>query len=102
MTGLRGLTKEMSLTRADFLRDIPAALRGWEWETSENGETLIVIAHGPHDASTSITWRALPPRRLGQFSIPRADVVIDLGTLKGDAANAFIDQFNRAFQRGGG
>lgn len=102
MTGLRGLTKEMSLTRSDFLRDIPAALRGWTWSVHEDADAVIVTAQGPDAASVSITQRDLPPRTLGQFSIPRSDVVIDLGTLTGDAANAFIDQFNRTFQRGGG
>ncbi len=86
----------MALTVADFFRHLPHALRGY---TAVTIDADTVVAEQP---GRRVTIRAtpLPPRRIGPtLALPRALVVLEL---EGDGEAAFLEQFNRAFQRGGG
>lgn len=89
--------KDMATTWDDFLRLLPVALGGWTYRV--DGRDIVV---GSPDRGATITVDALPPRRLGPVPIPRSRVVLAFRGLTAGEQEAFLRQFDRAFQRGGG
>lgn len=88
--------QDMALTVAEFFRHLPHALRGY---TALAIDDNTVVAE---QLGRRVTIRAtpLPPRRIGPTVVlPRTLVVLEL---EGGGEAAFVEQFNRAFQRGGG
>ena len=86
---------EMSITREEFLRLLPAAVGPFE----ENGDTI--RGHG-----TACGWlirlTPLAGRRVGSMAVPRHQVDIVLEGCAESEAEAFVERFHRAFLRGGG
>ena len=92
------IVKEMSLTRDDFGRGLDSALAGHDYRI--DGDRVAILTPGD---DLTIVFEALPPRRLGlNFTTPRARVTIAFGGLDPARQGAFLGQFDRAFQRGGG
>lgn len=92
MTG--PLVKEMALTRAEFLRLLPGAVNGLPWR--DEGAVVRI------GETVAITLESLPPRRLGLFEIPVMRVTLSFRRWGDEEVRAFIQRFDRAFQKGGG
>jgi hypothetical protein len=86
---------EMSLTREEFLRLLPAAVGPFEM----HGET-IRSTDGARRWTIRLT--PLPDRHLGSVSVPRLLVAIALDARPEAEGDAFMERFRRAFLRGGG
>lgn len=88
---------DMSLTREEFLRLLPAAV-GLETVTLEND--CVVHANG------ATRWRIrltrLPDVRLGSVVLPLHRVELAFDGLSHQDIQAFMARFERYFQRGGG
>lgn len=93
----REIKKEMASTKADFLRILPRALDSEDF--SVVGDVITFFNDG---RTLTITHRDLEPRKLGGFTIPRADVRLELEGFSDDEAIATMDRFDRYFRRGGG
>ena len=91
------IIKDMAATRGDIRRLLPIALRGWPYEVE--GTTVEV---GSPDRGATITVGPLPPRQFGLVQIPRSQVTLAFRGLDAGEQDAFLRQFDRAFQRGGG
>jgi hypothetical protein len=88
-------TLEMSLSREEFFRFLPAAV-------------------GPFDVNGDTTWWSdgnrvwtirlvtMPDRHLGSVAVPLLLVEIALDEYPAADAKAFMDRFHRGFLRGGG
>ena len=91
------LVKDMAATWADVLRLLPVALRGWPYRVE--GTTVAV---GAAERGATIAVEPLPPRGFGPVQIPRSRVALTFRGLDAGEREAFLAQFDRAFQRGGG
>ena len=87
----------MGITHAEFLRSLPPALKGAAF-TAEGPH--ITIAWPP--GVIHITLGTQGSRRLGSLSLPATEVEIRFEGLSAEQAEAFLEGFRRAFQRGGG
>ena len=88
----------MALTLADFKRGLGAALDGLEYRIDGN---LVVV--GDASRGVHIEVRPLPPRRLGGlFVVEHAEVKIEFQNYDAAEQQAFLKQFDQAYQRGGG
>lgn len=87
----------MGITHGEFLRSLPPALKGAAFTTEGQNITIpwppgvIHITLGPQGS-----------RRLGSLSLPATEVEIRFHGLSQEQADAFLQGFQRAFQRGGG
>jgi hypothetical protein len=88
---------DMSLTREDFLRLLPAAVGG-EFR-SEEGNLFLHMEEG---RGWRIALSPLPPFALGAITLARQHVEIQLTGYSCAEAEAFLDRFERHFRRGGG
>ena len=93
------VVKDMALTVADFWRGLGPALDGVDYHRVEDG-----VVSGDDRRGLSIRVRPLPPRRLGGglFVVERSEVTISFMGYDDAEQEAFLQQFDRAFQRGGG
>ncbi len=88
----------MALTPEHFFRDIGRAMRGLDCRVESD---CVVAEQG--DRKLSIDLRPLPPRRLsGLLSMPRCEVSIFFHGYDEPERDAFLEQFDQAFRRGGG
>jgi hypothetical protein len=86
---------EMSLSREEFLRHLPAAVGPFEVD----GET---VRWSGGRLRWSIHLVPLAAARLGNVVVPRHRVEITLEAHSTEEAEAFMDRFHRGFLRGGG
>jgi len=91
------IKKEMALTRKMFLKSLPRALDCEDFEVS--GDVFIREDNG---RKFKITFVEQALVKLGGFSIPRADVTLELTGYKDQEAYVAIERFQRYFHRGGG
>ena len=91
------LNLEMTLSRGEFLRMLPAAV-GMA-AIREEGNTF---AGGDGQKSWTLALVPLASRRLGSMVLPCHRVEIRLEGYSEAAAEAFMARFLRGFQRGGG
>lgn len=90
------LIREMAMTAQEFRRVLELAFPGG---VIEQDGALGVSASG---AVMAITLRVLPPRKIGQLSVPRLEVHIRFRGVGVAQRLAWLAQLERAFQRGGG
>lgn len=93
------LVWDMAVTRAEFLRSLPAAAHGMECRISEGG-ALVLLLEPPR--RVEIRLGPEERRRLGALSLPRTRVGLSLEGFADAEAAAFLERFARAYQRGGG
>jgi hypothetical protein len=86
---------EMSISREEFLRLLPAAVEAFQVD----GDTV-----GWSDARRRWTIRLvpLPHRRMASAVLPRHRVEFVLEACSAAEGAAFLERFHRAFLRGGG
>ncbi len=86
---------EMSLSREEFFRLLPAAVGAFEvdgeWVRGSDG-----------DRGWTIRLVPLADRRLGGVAMPRHRVEIAVRSCSEAEGGAFMDRFQRGFLRGGG
>ena len=87
---------EMGITRADFLRLLPAAV-GHAPLRIEGDEI-----RGDGAPSWRIKLREMPKRRIALVALPVLDVELVIDAPSGTEAKAFVDRFLLGFQRAGG
>jgi len=87
---------EMGITRADFLRLLPAAVghAPFRFEGDE--------IHGDGAPSWRIKLREMPERRIARIALPVLEVELVVDAPSGTEAKAFVDRFLLGFQRAGG
>ena len=90
------LRYEMGITRADFLRLLPAAV-GHAPFRCEDDEI-----HGDGAPAWRIRLREMPQRRIARLALPVLDVELFVDAPSGAQAQAFVDRFLLGFQRAGG
>ena len=87
----------MSISHADFLRLLPRALGGLEFETvaggfeARSGDARIRIRLGPERT-----------QRFASLELPLTEVRISLSGFAAGEAEAFMNRFDLAYRRGGG
>ena len=87
---------EMGITRADFLRLLPAAVGHAPFRFE--GEEI----HGDGAPSWRIKLREMPKRRIALVALPVLDVELVIDAPSGTEAKAFVERFLLGFQRAGG
>ena len=87
---------EMGITRADFLRLLPAAVGQAPFYLE--GDEI----HGDGAPSWRIKLREMPQRRIALLALPVLDVELVIDAPSGTEAKAFLDRFLLGFQRAGG
>ncbi|MBL4615660.1 MAG: hypothetical protein JKY27_12405 [Magnetovibrio sp.] len=90
-------SKQMALTTKMFLDSLPRALDSdaYSWD----GKVARLDQDG---RSFTITFEEQPSFALGGFSIPRADVTLELSGYTDVEAEVALKRFDRYFHRGGG
>jgi len=88
-------TVEMSVSREEFFRLLPAAVGAFEVDGD-------VIRWSDGDRVSTIRLVPLPNRCLSHVVVPRHRVEIVLEACSKTEGDAFMDRFYRAFLRGGG
>ena len=92
------VVKDMALTPADFVRLLPRALDGWEYEVGPGGATI-----GSAERGVTITLTEMPRRVITSLlSIELSKVEIAFHGLDPTEQADFLWRFDRTFQRGGG
>ena len=88
---------DMSISREEFLRLLPAAVGACPFEEEDDIFTGI-------DGQRRWTVRLIPlaDHRLGSVVLPRHRIEIHFDGYPDEAAKAFMVRFHRGFQRGGG
>jgi hypothetical protein len=88
-------TLEMSITREEFFRLLPAAVGSFVVSGDD-----VRPSGGNH--GWVIRLVPLPDHRVGSIDVPRHQVDIVFEGCAESEAEAFMDRFHRAFLRGGG
>ncbi len=91
------LVREMTITRRDFLRLLPKALRGYPFRQTES--TVSVPCGGGH---IFIVLSEERTRRIAGLCLPVVDVTFRIEDVAEAAKDNFFKVFDRAYQRGGG
>jgi len=99
---VEAVVKDMALTPEVFLRDVPRALEGLDYRMN-GGAQGAAVEVGDAARGIAITVEPQEPRRLsGLWSMPRSKVTIAFQGYDAGEAAAFVQRFDKAFQRGGG
>ncbi|HWQ10161.1 MAG TPA: hypothetical protein VN436_13665 [Holophaga sp.] len=88
---------EMSVSREEFLRLLPAALGGESFEEAGNR-----FLHQEPERHWSLTLSPLPDLDLGSLHLARHAVVWRFAGYSLTEIDALVGRFERHFQRGGG
>lgn len=88
---------EMSISREEFLRTLPAAVAGADFSVEG-----AIIGHSDASREWRIRLAPMPPLKIGVLNLPRHDVQISLEGYSEPEANAFLDRLELYFRRGGG
>jgi hypothetical protein len=88
-------TLEMTISREEFLRFLPAVVPTAE----DEGQTVWWFND---NRRWTIRLVPLSPRRVAGAALPRHRVEVVLDACTEDEGEAFMARFNRAFLRGGG
>ena len=87
----------MALTRKMFLKTLPRALDSEDYVIDGDSVTL-----SDSTRTFTITFVELPDHKIGNITVPRADVTLELTGYSDEEAEAAIARFERYFHRGGG
>ncbi|TRZ57554.1 MAG: hypothetical protein D4S02_13590 [Rhodocyclaceae bacterium] len=88
---------EMTVTRAEFLRLLPAAVGGAVFV-----EEADAFRHSEPDRSWRIVFTPLPELRIGLVKLARHRVEFEFEGYAADEIDAFMVRFELYFRRGGG
>ena len=91
------LEREMSISHGDFLRILPKALKSYPYEHKDNVITVTL-----DKAEISIILSEQRHRQIASLFLPVIDVTFQLKNVAERTKKDFFEQFDRAYQRGGG
>ena len=89
--------REMACTQADWLRWLPAAVGGREWQLAGDGATVAIGA-----GQLRLAWSAGPARTIALVRLPRLLVSFRFEGVSAADRLAFMKRFDLYMQRGGG
>ena len=90
-------TREMGLSRREFMRTLPAAIAPLNFQPDE--KTISIDHPG---GNVQIRLQEMPDRRIGAIQIPKTSVEFRFFGLNEDERSYFMHRFDLHFQRGGG
>jgi len=93
----RHLHREMSITRAEFLRLLPAALHGMPYHRTGNR-----IEAGENDKALVLDLEEGGDRVLGSLSLPVLHIELEASGFNAEEWAGLLRRFDLAYQRGGG
>jgi hypothetical protein len=88
---------EMTISRAEFLRTLPAAVAGAQFRVEDD-----VVRSGDTDRGWQVRIAALPALRIGSLALERHEVEISFDGYSSEEERAFLERFHLCFRRGGG
>jgi hypothetical protein len=88
----------MGISHDDFFRVLPSVLSAATWRR----DGLSVHAQWPHGAQLIATVSAQQQRRIASLCLPYVDVGFGFRGMDIRERHAFLERFDRAFQKGGG
>ena len=91
------IRREMAITHAEFFRLLPAALRSLVYKTSGN---IIHISEGVKTITIELGEES--SRKIASLSLPVTKLSIRFTGYSDLDTDAFLRQFERAYQKGGG
>lgn len=91
------LRQEMSISRDDFLRNLPAAV-----DCAAFRVTASEFAFAQGAKGWRIVLGRLPDLEIGSIALPRQQVAIFLTGYDEATSREFLERFERYFRRGGG
>ena len=91
-------TRDMSITYEDFFRTLTPILTDFPHTKRDDGVILELPAEGRLDISLGPARK----RRIASISLPAVDVTFRFEGIAQPEVDAFMQRFERHFQRGGG
>jgi hypothetical protein len=91
-------SREQGCTEADWMRDLPGAVKGRPLELSPPGTAVVQLSPG----QLHLQWQALTPRRIALVTLPRLQVDFRFDGVDAAARSDFMRYFDLFLQRGGG
>ena len=88
---------DMTVSREEFQRSLPAAVAGASFRTSGN-----VISSEASSPGWRIELKPLEDLRIGLLALPRHRVTVHLNGYTPEQAEGFLRRFELYFRRGGG
>ncbi len=92
------ICREMGLSHREFFRSLPAALKGYSYQISDSMVTVM----GQSPGSLTITLGPQQERRIAALALLVTQVSFEFSQVTRADIEAFMDNFQRHFQRGGG
>ena len=89
--------REMCITHKEFFRLLPIALKDIQYQMNDNKITI-----SAYDGDIEITLGQQGERRIAALILPKAKVSYDFKGISESNIQLFLDNFSRAYQRGGG
>ena len=90
-------SKEMGYTHREFLRNLPAALKGINYEVS--GTQILIDYEG---GKVEIHLGEMQSRKIASLSMPFMHVQFTFHDLSDEQRKNFYTPFQRSYQKGGG
>ena len=90
--------KEMGYTHKEFLDNLPAALKGTEFEMLNSTEIRIPV----HEGHLMIVLGEPRKRNIASISLPFMQVTFKFSGVAEEERTRFYRQFQRSYQKGGG
>ena len=91
--------RDMGYSEKEFFRVLPNALGDYQY--LKDG-ARVEITHPDKHHQIQLGLHELPDRQLGAFRIQRIGVRFTFSNMNADERLAFMQRFDRRFQRGGG
>ena len=91
------MTREMGITHSEFFRLFPLAAEGYDYAIEGDTVTL-----GQSHRSLIIRLSAESERRIALLTVPVTRVEFEFDGFDKHEIAAFMERFDRAFQKGGG
>ncbi len=92
------IQREMGLSHREFFRSLPNALSGYHYQISDSMITVM----GQRSGSLTIKLGPQQERRIAALILPMTPVSFEFSQVAQAKIKAFMDNFQRHFQRGGG
>ncbi|MBL6959035.1 MAG: hypothetical protein ISR52_08640 [Rhodospirillales bacterium] len=92
--------KEMGINEAEFFRNMRRTLEGRDHRVE--GTAFILEDNGGDGCRLEVAFEAQPPRTIALLSVPVAKISLTFTGYDKADRQAFVDLFDRHFQRGGG
>lgn len=91
------LEREMSISHSDFLRILPKALASHTYQQIDN---VITVTLGQGEITITLSEEGF--RQIASLILPVTVVTFQLKDVAESTKSNFFEQFDRAYQRGGG